>query len=395
VPDRTAASADVTRPVEIAPTTRRLADAIDAPLVLLDLRGRILHVNEAAVRCLGLPRAELRQRSLPELTASPDDTTDQLRRWAGSSGRRPGTFVPAIGPKAGTTLRCDGARLDADTLIVRLAGDTDTDRLALLSREVETASLRQLQQRLRTSLAELETSNRRLATRNAELDRYAAAVAHDLRTPLYVVKGYAELLAGGALAEVDGDTRRLLEGLVTGAERMGDVIEALLSVARLRVETPPSPVEGADAGAVVRDEVRDATDQLGASLEIGPLPSAWIDRTHLVQVLTNLVANSYRFAHPDRPPHVRITGHRDGDVVTFAVDDDGPGVPHAERERIFELFTRGSTSRDRPGTGIGLATCRKIVESYGGEIRCEDADLGGARFVFTVPDPPAGGEPAV
>jgi signal transduction histidine kinase len=191
-------STDVTRPVELAPTTRRLADAIDAPIALTDLRGDILHVNDAAVRCLGVARAELRERSLPELSSSPEHTADQLRRWAGSSGRRPGTFVPAVGPKAGTTLRCDGARLDADTIMVRFAGETDTDRLALLSREVETASLRQLQQRLRTSLAELETSNRQLATRNAELDRYAAAVAHDLRTPLYVVKGYAELLAAAS-----------------------------------------------------------------------------------------------------------------------------------------------------------------------------------------------------
>jgi signal transduction histidine kinase len=385
VPDQPGAT-DVGRRRGPAATIRRLADAIDAPLTLVGLDGTVLHANAAAVRCLGIPRAQLQGRSLTELASSADDAREQLRLWAGSTGRRPGTFVPAVGPKAGSTLRCDGARLDADTMMVRFAAETDTDRLALLSREVETESLRQLQGRLRSAVAELETANRQLATRNAELDRYAAAVAHDLRTPLYVVKGYAELLAGGH-ADLDEDGRRLLDGLVTGAERMGDVIEALLAVARLRVVTPDAPVDGVDVTEVVRAELRGATDDLGATLEFGPLPPAWIDPTHLVQVLTNLVANSYRFRRPDRPPHVRVSGHRGDGVATFMVDDDGPGVPEPERERIFELFERGSTSKDRPGTGIGLATCRKIVESYGGGIRCEASELGGARFVFTVADP--------
>jgi len=261
------------------------------------------------------------------------------------------------------------------------------EALASLSNDVETASLREMRDHLRDALGQLEEANQQLLLRNAELQRYAAAVAHDLRTPLVVVKGYAQLLAQAGAADLDDDGRAMVDGLLEGTERMGAVIDALLTLARLEVTSPESPTDAAAAVQVVRQELRADIEQTGATIEVGALASAWAQPTHLVQVLTNLVGNALKFAGSDRAPTIRIEARRIRAATQFFVDDDGPGVPEAERERVFELFDRGSTAGDQPGSGIGLATVRKIVESYGGTIRCEPSPLGGARFAFTIVDP--------
>jgi signal transduction histidine kinase len=386
---------ETTRSTELAgagdprPTleARRILGALDQPVGLLALDGRILHLTDAAVRLLATDRDALRDCTLPELSADPVSTSELLRLWAGSTGRRPGSFVLADGPRASERLRCDGARLDAGTLIVRFRNDLDQDHLALLTREVEATSLRELQSRLHATLAELEDANRQLGSRNSELERYAAAVAHDLRTPLYIVRGYAELLATGQVAEIDEEGRGLLAEVLRGADRMSAVIDGLLAVARLQVATPATATDSRAALQIVLDEHREEIAATGAQVEVGPVVPAWAEPIHLVQVLSNLVGNSLKFRRPDGPPHIWITARRRDGATEFAVQDDGIGVPAADRERIFDLFDRGQQPPEQPGTGIGLATCRKIVESYGGEIRCEASDDGGARFVFTIVDP--------
>jgi signal transduction histidine kinase len=375
---------------------RALLDAVDRPVALLDLGGHLLHVNDAAARVLGLDGDELRGSRLDELTERPQQATELLRLWASSTGLRPGSLDLAVGPRAPAKLRCDGARLDDDTLIVRLRSELEPDPLVELSREVETASLRELQARLQSTLHELEDANRQLATRNTELERYASAVAHDLRSPLYVMRGYVELLVAGQVAEVDDEATRLLTEVLHGADRMSAVIDGLLQIARLQVTAPTAPADSAAALGVVIAELRDEVEATGARIEVDPLPAAWAGIDHLVQVFVNLLSNSLRFRRTDRPPTIRVSGRRLEDATEFAVEDDGTGVPEHARERIFDLFDRGEAPADRPGTGIGLATSRKIVESYGGEIRYEQSPLGGARFVFTIADPsPSAATPSV
>jgi signal transduction histidine kinase len=369
-----------------AMTVRRLVDALDVPTAVLRLDGRIVHANGAASTYLGLTPAELTARRLPELTAEPDATERLLREWAGSAHRRAGAVVLTVGPRPDQRVRVDGSRLDATSLLVRFRDGETQDPLAALTRELETASLRELQGRLRRTLGALEESNRTLATRNAELDRYAAAVAHDLRSPLYAVRGFAELLTTH-LAGADADARTLVAEILRGADRMVAVIDGLLAVARLQVRAPDEPADTAAALAVALDEHRAQIDEFGAQVEVGPLEPAWAETTHLAQVFSNLVGNSLKFRDPDRRPTIRVGARRTAGAVTLTVDDAGIGVAADDRERIFELFDRGSRPADRPGTGVGLATTRKIVESYSGTIRCEDSDLGGARFVVTIPDP--------
>jgi signal transduction histidine kinase len=366
---------------------RRLLEAVDRPVVLLTTDGRLLHVTDAAARLLALDADELRGTRFDELSERPQEALELLRLWAGSAGLRPGTLDLTVGPRAPAKLRCDGARLDADTLLVRFRTELEPDPLAQLSREVETASLRELQARLQLALHELEDANRQLATRNTELERYASAVAHDLRSPLYVIRGYVELLVAGQVTDVDAETTRLLTEVLRGADRMSAVIDGLLAVARLQVSSPTEPADSAAALGVVIAELRDEVEATGARVEVDPLPAAWAGFDHLVQVFVNLLSNSLKFGKTDSNPRIRVSGRRLQGVTEFVVEDDGIGVPVHARERIFDIFDRGEAPADRPGTGIGLATSRKIVESYGGEIRCEQSPLGGARFVFTIADP--------
>jgi signal transduction histidine kinase len=169
---------------------------------------------------------------------------------------------------------------------------------------------------------------------------------------------------------------------------MSAVIDGLLTVARLQVTTPDEPTSSAEAVGVAVQELRSEIARAGGQVEVGGMAPAWADPTHLVQVFTNLIGNALKFHVPGRPPTVRVSSERREGVTEFVVEDDGPGVPEGDRERIFDLFDRGAgPAREQPGTGIGLATCRKLVESYGGAITCGTSELGGARFAFTIADP--------
>jgi signal transduction histidine kinase len=186
---------------------------------------------------------------------------------------------------------------------------------------------------------------------------------------------------------IDDEARRVVDEILRGTDRMSAVIDGLLTVARLQVTTPDEPASGADAVGVAVQELRAEIARTDGQVEVGPMATAWADATHLVQVFTNLIGNSLKFHEPGRAPTVRVSSERRAGVTEFVVEDDGPGVPESDRDRIFDLFDRGGSAREQPGTGIGLATCRKLVESYGGTIRCEASELGGARFTFTIADP--------
>jgi signal transduction histidine kinase len=225
---------------------------------------------------------------------------------------------------------------------------------------------------------ELEAKIRELEHRNDELDAFSSAVAHDLKSPLTVIKGAVETIRTG---RVDQDRARvLLEASASAAERMRALIDDLLVLART------------GTAELLRDDVslqHVATEavtilDLGDVVTIQPLPIVEGDRALLQQALQNLLDNAARYAGD--PPRIVVSAvDLDQDTVALAVDDDGRGIPPDERATVFRPFTRGSSSAGSSGTGVGLAIVARIAERHGGEAIATESPLGGARMLLTLP----------
>jgi light-regulated signal transduction histidine kinase (bacteriophytochrome) len=220
---------------------------------------------------------------------------------------------------------------------------------------------------------------------NEELERFAYVASHDLQEPLRTVASYVQLLSRRYRDRLDADAMDFIDFAVGGVRRMQHLIEDLLAFSR--VGTRGGAFMPTDARAVLQDalaSLRAATSESGAHVETSALPTVLADRGQLEQLLTNLVGNALKF-HGAEPPLVRVSAERTGTMWTFSVRDNGIGIAPEYFERIFVIFQRLHGREEYPGTGVGLAICKKIVERHGGRIWVESAPGDGATFSFTLP----------
>lgn len=354
-------------------------DALPAAVALIDRNGTILLANERFGRNLGGGEAP---RSLADVVDEPSRLDSMLELWFGSSSPRPATVTVE-----GQTFRCDGARLGGrDAALVRFVTRTEAvEAFTVTSRAVDLERLERTEQRLRNALEEVKASNAALQASNDELERFASIVSHDLQSPLLVIRGMASML----LDQLDApDDRELAEAVVRNAEKMQSQISGILEVARAGTGAgPDQPVELADALEEVRALLSSELRADGAVLDVdGTLPAVMLTRSEGVQLLQNLIQNALKFAAGEGPARIEVSARRHDGQVEVTVEDNGPGVPANQRETVFDLFNRGDETH--VGTGIGLATCRRIVERRGGRIWIDDSPLGGAAVRFTLPSPP-------
>jgi PAS domain S-box-containing protein len=226
----------------------------------------------------------------------------------------------------------------------------------------------------RSQTAELERSN-------AELERFASVVSHDLRQSLTAVTGFLMLLERRHGAGLDDDGRRLLEYALQGGERMRTLVEDLLAYARVgHSGREPEPV---DAGELTRSVA--TTVAARAEVRVAKLPVVRARPRELEQLLANLLGNAAKFVPPDRSPEVEVRAERDGAYWRFEVADNGVGIDPRQAERVFGMFQRLHSGDEYPGTGIGLAIAQKVVENAGGQIWVHPRAGGGSVFAFTWP----------
>lgn len=200
-----------------------------------------------------------------------------------------------------------------------------------------------------------------------------------------MVVSYTELLARRYRGRLDADADEFIGFAVDGAKRMQRLINDLLAYSRLdRRGAEMTPVCAAQAAAESLAALQAAIAESGATVEVGPLPSVRADPGQLAQLFQNLIGNALKFRDPARAPLIRITASREGSFWTFRVEDNGIGVDPQYFEKVFIIFER-LHGHDVPGTGIGLALCRKIVGRHGGRIWIESEKGRGTTMFFTLP----------
>lgn len=237
----------------------------------------------------------------------------------------------------------------------------------------------------------LATSHQALEVKTREQDDFLFTVSHDLRAPLLSMQGMANILLEDFAPRLD-DGCVYLERIVANAARMQALLDELLEIARVgRVDVEMAPVPLDAVITDVREQLHHALTTRGAHVEIaGPLATVWANRTRMVQLFANLIANAIHYTPKERAPLVRIAAARHPDGWELTVEDNGVGIPPAYRDKVLGLFQRlpGGKALNPSGTGAGLAIVARIVETHGGTLWFDDAEGGGTTFHTTLPRTP-------
>jgi hypothetical protein len=243
----------------------------------------------------------------------------------------------------------------------------------------EITAERQAQDTLRQTAADLKRSNR-------DLEQFAYVASHDLQEPLRAVGGYVKLLERHLAGTVDARASEFMAGAVDGALRMERLINDLLAYSR--ASTRSATFEPTGLAVVLQQalaNLRAGIEASGAIITHDPLPTLTVDATQIMQVFQNLIGNAIKFRGPS-PPTVHVGAQEDHGRWVCSVRDNGIGIDPQYSERIFQIFQRLHTRRQYPGTGVGLAICRRIVERHGGQIWVESQPGQGATFFFSIPE---------
>ena len=214
----------------------------------------------------------------------------------------------------------------------------------------------------------------------------AAIASHDLREPLRMITSYARLLQQRLGEKLDDKSRTFMAHMTDGAKRMDDLIKAILDYSH--VGHQGIDAELIDAGAVAGCSLHNLAQKIRdthATIDCKPLPPVVADPVLLGQLLQNLVSNAIKFTAKDRLPKVVINACESAHEWVFSVADNGIGIRAEDTERIFTLFQRVYSASEYPGTGIGLATCKKIVERHHGRLWLESTIDVGTTFFFSLP----------
>jgi light-regulated signal transduction histidine kinase (bacteriophytochrome) len=252
--------------------------------------------------------------------------------------------------------------------------------------------LKKSRSKLRERTAELITTNEKLKQKteelvhsNKELEQFAYVASHDLQEPLRTVTSYVQLLARRYQNRFDSDAEEFINFALDGATRMHTLINGLLAYSR--VGTQGKPFEPTNCETILQQSLGNlkmTMEETGAVVTHDSLPTVMADNLQLGQLFQNLIGNAIKF-HGDQPPRVLVSVRSDGYQWIFSARDNGIGIAPEFTERIFLIFQRLHGKEKYPGTGIGLAVCKKIVECHGGHIWVESEVGKGATFYFTLP----------
>jgi PAS domain S-box-containing protein len=395
-------------------TSERLARSIleqaAETIVVCDEHGRITHASrQASVLCGQNPLLKRFDEVYhltfnSSLSVPPSDGEDKyllkVARGESSVVGREVTCTRADGEcfhlmMSSSPLRGkDGQVLGA---VIILTDVTESKRAAEAVKESERqlrALNETLEERVVERTSELSRANVVLSQKNRELQDFAYVASHDLQEPLRKIAYFTELLDEEYTGRLDGDGSFYLERIRKSAIRMTELIRALLNFSR--IVTHGNPIQEVDLNTVLADVLSDLDiklSELGGQVISSNLPTLQADPVQMRQLLQNLISNALKFSWDGQPSTVHIRGwieRRDPDTfpseqVRLEVEDDGIGFDEKYLDRIFSPFQRLHRKNEYPGTGMGLAICRRIAERHGGSITAHSTPGKGSVFVVTLP----------
>jgi light-regulated signal transduction histidine kinase (bacteriophytochrome) len=277
----------------------------------------------------------------------------------------------------------DPYRLEGSVRIVlwnsaTLFATDGTTPVATIAQGQDITERKRAEDQMTQALVNLDRSNR-------DLEQFAYVASHDLQEPLRMVASFTQLLAQRYEGQLDEKAQTYIHYAVDGATRMQRLINDLLTYSR--VSTQGRSFEPTDSHSVLGEALLNlsaAMEESRAIVTNDDLPTVHADATQLLQVFQNLIANAIKFRGKDTP-HVHVSAREEGGEWLFSVKDNGIGIDAQYSDRLFVIFQRLHTRQEYPGTGIGLALCKRIVERHGGRIWFESEPGKGSTFYFALP----------
>jgi PAS domain S-box-containing protein len=275
-----------------------------------------------------------------------------------------------------------------------LAADGAVDKLVIVNRDITDRKRAEqaleehkshLEDLVATRTAELASKVDELARSNRDLEQFAYVASHDLQEPLRMVASYTQLLARRYGGKLDSDADEFIAFAVDGATRMHQLIEDLLSYSRLTTMGKALTLtQSENAFKAALRNLQQSIKDSQAVVQAGPLPEIVGDAGQLTLLFQNLIGNAIKYRCA-RSPEIHVDARLQGREWLFSVSDNGIGIEPQYFERIFQMFQRLHSRKEYPGTGIGLACCKKIVERHSGKIWVESRPGQGSTFLFTMP----------
>ena len=234
-------------------------------------------------------------------------------------------------------------------------------------------------------LAYRQLAMQELTRSNQELQQFAYIASHDLQSPLKTISNYLSLLENKHSNQLDAEALRLIGVSTAAADRMRNLINDLLDFSRVGSDVALRQVDLRELVDEILEEQQAEIQATGAVVDLGSLPTIMGHRTDLKQLFQNLISNALKYRRPTVAPRVSIQVTDEGHQYRFAIRDNGIGIDRQYFERVFQIFQRLHGRNQYSGTGIGLATCKKVIDIYGGQIWIDSTVGQGTTFYFTIP----------